>query len=509
MEPFKILGVNENASEKEISEAFRKRASELAASPDETQLRELIDAREQALSSTPSNLPKVQTTKSLAVADYPNRDIIPHQDFAAQFDRSTKALFSKRITPLTRLKSLATVLTLLSAVSAALSFDKFNPLLETVLQTELETRQRVADDAIGRTIEQLESELSIANLEYDKLQSMLDGKSNLRKFATLLRLAVTKDRLHLIYGAAEVKLMRGVPAPKTVSLVSLKRLVRDACISTGSRKVFGDDSYVWAANHRCGDHHGSWVAERPEWPLDLSVILTGVRPGIEGRSGGVPGLVLSKQHPTERLPGLLRQTERGFDRLFRGIASTTTLGVMVPAFFEANLGLAKLSWLYEFKNALDGPTEKAIQDRKRITTLVSVGSLGLSIFFATSIPLLWLVINRRNRQIEWLMENLEDQAVVYGVLGDIFGLGIHARGWLARDGPGMVEEWLKGANSQNGDVSSELRTIRRVVGSNLDPVRFHRMLTSRGLSIGFLKQQYVRFEGDVAVRYIIVVPETE
>ena len=137
---FHDLGIDRNAPEEAIANAFRERLRELGTPPDETQLRRLLDARDQAMASNTQNLPTIANSRSLQLAINARRDLIQYQDISSQFDRTKKALLSERITPLLRLKTLAVVLSILSAATAALSFDKINPYLEILLQSEFRSK---------------------------------------------------------------------------------------------------------------------------------------------------------------------------------------------------------------------------------------------------------------------------------------------------------------------------------------------------------------------------------
>ena len=498
MKCFVTLGIEQDSSEDEIKLAFRKRLAALRKPHDDTKLRELITAREEALRLTrqpPSTLPRAS---SLQLLNDDRRALIQYQEAATQFTRSTKTLLSRRITPVLRIRTFAAILAILAGAIGALSNERINPLLRTMFASEYEVKQHIIDDQIDKGIQRLELELNIANSDYEKLLPRITDISNIRKFELLSRLSRTWYRNSLLYGNEQMERLNELDSSNNQSELNHKDFRDTACRYVPDESA-NPSHWVREANQYCNTYSRFVNQSTFIWPSIASTILLGIRPVDVSWIVGVDVRDLSAQ---------LEKVSTKFESIIMEIQYSSVMHDGLYGYYRTNLELTILAWLYEVRDSLEKPATEAIQGRKRWTDLVSVTSLSLSGVLTLLIPILLLIAARRTRQIEWLIENLEDRTIVYRLIECVFGLESNSSGWEASNGPNMVKNWMEGDSLNEELMTTEFESIRSAVNLNLDAVSFHRLLTASALKCGCLLQRYEKQDGRISLRYFVTTPES-
>ena len=488
MNCFQILGVNESASKEEITHAFREQLAALGIPPDDDKLRELLEARDEALNFTTSVLP-VPTSNPLQTENEHHRALIQYQESETSFDRSKKALVSRRITPLARLKTLATILSILSGALAAISYEKFNPFLEEFFQSEIELKHQVVHETARRALERLELGLKVTNENYEQVKSLLDGLSDSQRFETISQLAIVSNRAYLVFGNARVD--------QNAQAIHFQDFYWAVCKAGRKPESRSPDPATQNTYRFCMEYMD---AARDGEPVILSGSIVEILLGVR------PDELVDLEHVfVQDLPSVLRSSEEAFVRKFAFIRSVRDATQNLLTFFKINRELAYLNWLYSISRAWEEPVDTARNKRRRFAILLCRTSAGISGLFALVVPLLFFLISRRNRQIEWLVENLEDRYFIYCMIGSVFGARKPGENWLSSDGAGMVEEWMKTGFLANEMILGGWESVRSVVRSNFDAVSFHRLLVAGAMKCGILEQRIEHHDDGISVRYIISV----
>lgn len=495
---YETLGIEQTSSIDDINKAFREQVAALGVPPDETQLRELIDARQQGRNSSSSSLPTATGINPLQPADRQSRDLIQHQEMISSFDRTKDAMVSDRITPLLRLKSYAKILSIVSALLAAFSFEKINPYIESMLQSEYEIKLQIITDKNNEVFDGIELEILLTNPEYNELKPNLDNVSISRKFEALHRIADTEAGIHLIFGTEELDQLQELVIGPADSKLNHDIFGRSVCDRIPVNEDIRSNYTVGRAHDICKEHSGPWgEPTSTRWAVTALNMLMGVRPN------GVKELeyVDSYEMPLE-----LITLDREFEKIFSEIGSEIGMHSPSTTFLRKGLEFSKLAWLDEFRRKLEGPATKAISNRKFLTNSISALSIVVSALCASAIPVLIYLIYRRNRQIEWLVENLEDRSFVYFLIRSIFGIHMQGNFWLASEGPNIVESWIRNDLSVHAREHHNLSEFRSILKSNLDSVRFHRLFVSSAIKAGCVSQGFQHIEGDMELCYSMEFP---
>ena len=345
----------------------------------------------------------------------------------------------------------------------------------------------------------------IMNSGYSELKPQLSGMSELTKFETIHAITTHLNQLHLIYDRDDVGLLKKLDTiedNQSTDFKDYEEVVNTSCQKTGTGVYEETDIFVAFSRRYCRRFIQFKEDNIMYSPYSFSVLLSGILIGI--RPLEIAGI---ERVNIRAIREKLQNIEREFSLIFRDVRRALPSRGGLQSFIVVNHNLAVLSWLYSFGRTLERPIEEAVQNRGDVTSFVRIVSSVFSLFFALAIPFLLLLIFRRRHRIEWLIDNLEDPSIVYALIKKIFGTSSYANGWLARDGPSIVDEWLTTISSEGDQHMNEIMAIRSMVNSNWDAVRFHRILTSSAMKSGWLEQRYEEIGDDILLRYLVVGPE--
>ena len=470
--------------------------------PTTTDSGELLDARDEALKAGSSNLPTAVGDNALLLAREQSLASVRHQDAVAAFDRSTSALVSARTTALVRLRTMAAILSVVAAAVAALSYERLNPYLETFLRSGIEAEQLALEAALQEALEELELELTLRNTAYNELASRLDGLVGSRRVRALAHLATRTNSVHLVYGG---NWGGSLPIPTTQddtayqTALSFFQLI---CGPLQGKESSGPLAWWWFEPPASCEHWSDSLGgfDRAHLLLPMSTLLLDVQARYLNENWPIPFGQVADRLPRARTA--FGEAIRELEVKMGGEGAWTTI-------FAISANLAYARWVDQLATTLEIPVARAVRNREQWAANVSVTSISVSAVLAAAIPLLVLLISRRTQQIKWLTENLEDRAVVYALLGRIFGVRTQGHSWLSSDGPDILEEWLNHDPWADHDKASGLDAIRRGVRSNMDAVQFHRLLTSSGLKSGCLEERFEHSDDGVTTRYIVSIPQAD